>query len=358
MMKQERVNKILEIMAAEGIPQLLISDPAAIFYLTGKWIQSGERMLVLYLSSKGNHKLFINELFPVYDELGVDKVWFNDTQDAVAILSQYIDKGNPIGVDKNWPAHFLLRLMEQAGDSRFVNGSVLLDQIRMCKDQQERALMREASQINDLAMGQLIQLIPGGYSEQKLAQRLVAIYDELGVSCSFAPIIAYGANATDPHHEPNASTLQAGESVIIDIGCKKNDYCADMTRTVFYKYVPDAARKIYDVVFEANKRAIDKIRPGVRFCDIDAAAREHIEAAGYGKYFTHRTGHSIGLEVHEFGDVSAVNTAQVQPGMTFSIEPGIYLPGEVGVRIEDLVLVTEEGCEVLNNFEKKIMIVG
>lgn len=357
-MKQERVNKVLEIMAYEGIPQLVISDPAAIFYLTDKWIQPGERMLVLYLSSKGNHKLFINELFPVHDELGIDKVWFNDTQDAVGILSQYIDKGSVIGIDKNWPAHFLLRIMEQADGSRFVNGSVILDQIRMCKDEQERALMREASRINDLAMGQLIELLPGGYSEKELAQHLADIYDELGVCCSFPPIIAYGANTTDPHHEPDVSTLQEGQSVIMDIGCKKNDYCADMTRTVFYKYVPDAGEKIYDVVFEANKRAIDKIKPGVRFCDIDAAARNHIEAAGYGKYFTHRTGHSIGLEVHEFGDVSSVNTAQVQPGMTFSIEPGIYLPGQVGVRIEDLVLVTEEGCEVLNNFAKKLTIVS
>ncbi|HWR09481.1 Xaa-Pro peptidase family protein [Sporomusa sp.] len=358
-MKQERVNKVLEKMAAAGIPQLVITDPAAVFYLTGTWIHPGERLLALYLTCGGNHKLLINELFPVEAELGVDKVWFNDTQDAVAILSGCIDAGAPVGVDKNWPAHFLLRLMEQAAGSRFVNGSVIVDQIRMCKDQQEQGLMRQASQINDQAMAQLLQLIPGGYSEQQLAQRLVTIYDELGAGgCSFAPIIAYGANATDPHHEPDGSILQAGESVIIDIGCKKSDYCADMTRTVFYKYVPARAGKIYDVVLEANKRAIDAIKPGVRFCDIDAAARTPIEAAGYGKYFTHRTGHSIGLEVHEPGDVSAANVNRAQPGMTFSIEPGIYLPGVAGVRVEDLVLVTEAGCEVLNKLDKKLTVVG
>ncbi len=358
-MNQERVNHVLEKMASAGIPQLVITDPAAVFYLTGTWIHPGERLLALYLSCKGNHKLLINELFPVKAELGVDKVWFSDTQDAVAILSGCIEAGTPVGVDKNWPAHFLLRLMEQAAGSRFVNGSLIVDQIRMCKDQQEQDLMRQASRLNDLAMEQLLQLIPGGYSEQKLAQRLVTIYDELGASgCSFDPIIAYGVNATDPHHEPDGSILQAGESVIIDIGCKKNDYCADMTRTVFYKYVPAEAAKIYETVLEANQRAIEKIKPGVRFCDIDAAARVHIEAAGYGKYFTHRTGHSIGLEVHEPGDVSAANAKPVQPGMTFSIEPGIYLPGGVGVRVEDLVLVTETGCEILNKFEKKLTVVG
>lgn len=358
-MKQERVDNVLKKMAAAGLPQLVITDPAAVFYLTGAWIHPGERLLALYLSCRGKHKLLINKLFPVEADLGVDKVWFDDTQDAVAVLAGCIEAGTPVGVDKNWPAHFLLRLMEQAAGSRFVNGSVLLDQLRQCKDQQERDLMRQASQLNDQAMAQLIQLIPGGYSEHKLAQRLTAIYDELGTGgCSFAPIIAYGANAADPHHEPDGSVLQAGESVIIDIGCKKNDYCADMTRTVFYQYVPASAEKIYDAVLEANKRAINKIKPGVRFCDIDAAARDHIEAAGYGQYFTHRTGHSIGLEVHEPGDVSAANASQVQPGMIFSIEPGIYLPGVAGVRIEDLVLVTETGCEVLNKFDKKLTIVG
>ncbi|QDR82618.1 M24 family metallopeptidase [Sporomusa termitida] len=358
-MKQERVNNVLEKMAAAGIPQLVITDPAAVFYLTGTWIHPGERLLALYLSCRGNHKLLINALFPLEAELGIDKVWFNDTQDGVAILSGWIEAGTPVGVDKNWPAHFLLRLMEQAAGSRFVNGSVIVDQIRQCKDQQEQELLRQASQLNDLAMAQLLQLIPGGYSEQQLARRLLVIYDELETGgCSFNPIIAYGANATDPHHEPDGSTLQAGESVIIDIGCKKNDYCADMTRTVFYKYVPGRARKIYDVVLAANERAIAGIKPGVRFCDIDAAARAPIEAAGYGKYFTHRTGHSIGLEVHEPGDVSAANASQVQPGMTFSIEPGIYLPGVAGVRIEDLVLVTETGCEVLNKFDKQLTIVG
>jgi len=130
-----------------------------------------------------------------------------------------------------------------------------------------------------------------------------------------------------------------------------------MTRTVFYKSVSDKAREIYEIVKEANLRAISSVKPGVRFCDIDAAAREYIEEKGYGKYFTHRTGHSIGIEVHDFGDVSSINEDTVAPGMVFSIEPGIYLEGQVGVRIEDLVLVTEQGCEVLNKFSKDLIII-
>jgi Xaa-Pro dipeptidase len=357
-MNQVRCNKVLKAMDESNIPQMLVSDPAAIFYLTGKWIFPGERMLALYLSLTGPHKLFINELFAVPEELGVDNIWFNDTQDGVEVLLQYIDKDKPMGIDKNWPARFLLRLMELKGGSGFVNGSVILDKIRMCKDEQERAVMREASKLNDQAMDRVIRLLPEKYSEKKLAQCLPSLYEELGAQgCSFDPIIAYGANAADSHHEPENCPLKPGDSVIIDIGCKKDSYCSDMTRTVFYKYASDHAKKVYDIVLEANKRAIKMIKPGVRFCDIDAAARNYIEAAGYGKCFTHRTGHSIGLEVHDFGDVSAVNNDPVQPGMIFSIEPSIKILGEFGVRIEDLVLVTEDGCEVLNEYDKELRIV-
>jgi Xaa-Pro dipeptidase len=131
-----------------------------------------------------------------------------------------------------------------------------------------------------------------------------------------------------------------------------------MTRTVFYRRASAHARNVYGIVLEAQKRAIAAVRPGVRFSDIDAAARSHIEAAGYGRCFTHRTGHSIGLEVHEHGDVSATNTDAVRSGMVFSIEPSIKIAGEFGIRVEDLVLVTEQGCEVLNRYDKALRIVG
>ncbi|EYE89258.1 proline dipeptidase [Fervidicella metallireducens AeB] len=357
-MNEARLKRVLWEMEARNLPQMLVSDPAAIFYLTGKWIHPGERMLALYINVNGNNKLFINELFPVYEDLGVEKVWFNDTQDSVEILSRYVDKEKPMGIDKNWPARFLLRLMELKGGSTFVNGSVILDRVRMCKDENEKDLMREASRINDLAVDRMIKLIPQMYTEKKMALELQSIYEELGAEgFSFDPIIAYGANAADPHHEPDNSTVKEGDSIIIDIGCKKNSYCSDMTRTVFYKKVSSKSKEVYNVVLEANKRAIELVKPGVRFCDIDNAAREYIEKAGYGKYFTHRTGHSIGIEVHDFGDVSSINTDRVEPGMIFSIEPGIYLTGEVGVRIEDLILVTEDGCEVLNKYDKELIIV-
>ena len=357
-MKLERLNKVLRSMAEEKLSQMVVSDPVAIFYLTGKWIHPGERMLALYLNLEGSHKLFINELFNVSEDLGVDKIYFNDTQDGVKLLAQYINKTAPMGIDKNWPSHFLLRLMQQKGDNRFMNGSAMIDRIRMVKDEQEQAAMKEASRLNDLAIGKAIGLVPQEHSEKKLAHLLSGIYEKLGAEgYSFDPIIAYGANGADSHHTPENCPLKAGDSVLIDIGCKKHSYCSDMTRTVFYKYASDHARKVYSIVLEANRRAIAAIKPGVRFCDIDAAARDHIEAAGYGKGFVHRTGHSIGLECHDFGDVSAVNTEKVQPGNIFSIEPCVIIPGEFGIRVEDLVLVTEDGSEVLNKYNRELTVV-
>lgn len=358
-MKQERVNNVLKAMAEQNVPQLVISDPSSVYYLTGKWVHPMERMLVLYLHQSGKHKLFLNKLFSVPEDLGVEKVWFSDTDDSVKIVSQYMDKSQVIGIDKYWPSHFLLRLAAEKGDYGFVNGSTIVDRIRACKDIQEQDMMREASRLNDLGMEQLIKLIPNGYTELHLAQLLPGIYKEIGADgISFDPIVSYGANASDPHHDPIDSPLKEGDCVLLDIGCKKDSYSADMTRTVFYKSASNHAKKIYDIVLEANKRAEAVIKPGVRFCDIDAAARNHIEAAGYGKGFLHRTGHSIGIDVHDVGgDVSSANTAQVQPGMVFSIEPCIVVPGELGIRIEDLVLVTESGCEVLNQYDKKLTII-
>ena len=358
-MKISRLNKVLTQMKENDIQQMLVSDPNAIFYLTGKMISPGERLLALYLNINGNHRLFINELFPVHEDLGVEKVWFDDTKDAVKIISEYIEKGKTIGIDKNWPARFLLHLMDLIPESKYVNSSFIVDTLRMCKDEEEKNLMRNASHINDLAMEKLQNLLTKELSEKEMAQNLASIYEGLGADgFSFSPIIAYGANGSDPHAHCGKAKPKEGDCVILDIGCVKDNYCSDMTITVFYKKAPQKAQEIFNIVLEANKRAISMVKPGVRFCDIDNAARDYITEKGYGKYFTHRTGHSIGIETHDMGDVSSINTDTLKPGMIFSVEPGIYLPGEFGVRIEDLVLVTEDGHEILNKHTKELNIIG
>lgn len=357
-MNKLRLEKVNKAMEKANLKQMIVTDPVSIFYLTGKWIHPGERMLALYINLDGNNKLFINELFPVEEDLGVEKIWLNDNDDAVGILAKHLDKNSTLGVDKNWPARFLLGLMEKNAVPNYVNGSQIIDRIRMRKDAEEIELMRISSRLNDQACERLINEISADRSEKDMAEILDKIYKELGVEgYSFDPIISYGPNGADPHHGCDDSMLKEGDSIVIDIGGIKDSYCSDMTRTVFYKSVSEKYKEVYNLVLEANMKAIEIIKPGVRFCDVDLTGRKVIEDAGYGKYFTHRIGHSIGIEDHEFGDVSAVNTDILEPGMIFSVEPGIYLPGEMGVRIEDLVVVTEDGCEVLNHLDKSLKVI-
>lgn len=354
-----RFDALKEAMRAADLNQMLVTDTASLFYLTGRWIEPGERLLALHITPDAPPTLLINRLFPVAEVEGIRFQWYSDTEDPVALLAQTVDVEKTLGVDKNWPSGFLVRLMEQSGLQAFTLGSLLVDRLRSIKDPQEIRFMEEASRINDAAMERLIQCLAEGVTEQAMEERLRTIYQELGADgFSFEPIIAFGENGADPHHANGQRRLRRGDAVVLDIGCRKDHYCADMTRTVFYGALSPRQEEIYAIVLEANQRAIDTVRPGVRFQEIDAAARGHIEEKGYGDRFTHRTGHSIGIEVHDYGDVSAVNTEVLQPGMIFSVEPGIYLPGEFGVRIEDLVLVTEEGHQNLNGASKEPTVVG
>lgn len=358
-MKIERINRVLELMKQEELNQMIVANPAAIFYLTGKWVHPGERLWALYLNANGEHRLFNNELFPITEDLGVEIVWYNDTQDPISKMIPFVDQNAPIGIDGEWPSKFLIRLMDQSSISTIKNGSLIVDRVRMQKDEEEKELMRTASRLNDMAMERLQAEVKEGVTEKELMNKLQAIYEDLGTEgFSFSPIIGFGANAADPHYSTGNAVVKAGDSIVLDIGCAKDSYVSDMTRTVFFKEASEKGKEIYEIVKEAQARAVAAVKPGVRFCDIDAAARDYITEKGYGKYFTHRTGHSIGIEVHDFGDVSAVNTDELKPGMIFSIEPGIYLGGEVGVRIEDLVIVTEDGCENLNKVSKELKIVG
>lgn len=357
-MNKSRCNKVLELMKKEGLTQIIVSDSAAIYYLTGKWIHPGERMLALYLNENGNHKLIVNELFPIQENLGVQLVLYTDTGSPIESLASVVNKTEPLGVDKNFPARFLLPMIEQNVGSKWVNSSGIIDKIRMTKDSEEIEKMRKASELNDEAMEQIQDCLTKKKTEKELSEHLKKIYETLGAEAfSFDPIIGCGVGTADPHHSTGKSVPKKGDAVTIDIGCVKDDYCSDMTRTVFIGEPSSKQREIYELVKEANLAAIAMVKPGVRFCDVDKAARDCISAKGYGSRFLHRTGHSIGLECHEFGDVSSTNQALLESGMIFSIEPGVYLENEFGVRIEDLVLVTETGCEVLNHASKELMIV-
>ena len=357
-MKNDKLCRVLAAMKEAGLPQLVLSDTYAIAYLTGHYFYCGERLLALCLFENGGHKLVINRLFPVEEDLGAELVWYDDTDDSPLVLARCRQADSPFGIDKNFAAGFWLRLQEMNAAARFVNGSYIVDGVRQIKDAAEQEKMRVSSKLNDKVMEALVPLANQGLTEAELSQKCKDLYKEMGCEgLSFPPITSYGKNAADPHHGADETRGKYGECVVLDIGGMKDGYASDMTRTVFLGEASPRAREIYSTVLEANLRGIAAAKPGNRMCDVDNAARDYITEKGFGKYFTHRTGHSIGTEDHEPGDVSAVNEAIIRPGQCFSVEPGIYIPEEnIGVRIEDLVLITEDGCEVLNSYPKDLLV--
>lgn len=358
-MHKNRIDRLIKKMKENNLAHLIISDPYAIFYLLDIKIEPGERALALYLHRDGDLKLLINELFPQEGDIAADFIWYNDVEDGIEKLSKYIKEDEVIGIDKFWPAKFLLRLQEIFPDKKYINGSDFVDAVRRVKDEEEKNLMRESSAINDAVMEEIIPWVVKGLNEKELSAKLKEIYKAHGVEeVSFEPITAYGRSAADPHHSTDDTCGKLGNCVVLDIGGMYKNYASDMTRTVFIGEASERAREIYEIVKEANLRGIAAAKPGNKMSDVDKAARSYIEEKGYGKYFTHRTGHSIGLECHEAGDVSSVNDSEIEVGQIFSVEPGIYLLDEgIGVRIEDLVLITEDGCEVLNKVSKDLKIV-
>ena len=358
-MNEARANRILAALKEQGVDQMLITDPMSICYLTGISMAPIERFYALLLKADGHHYYFLNHLFNVPGDVGVEKVWYSDTDPVPEIVAARLDKNAVLGVDKDLKARFLLPLMEMKAAAGFVNGSLAVDITRGVKDTEEQKKMRISSAINDKAMAKFKGLIHEGVSEKEVADQMLQIYLDLGADgYSFEPLVAFGANAADPHHSPDDTVVKPGDCVLFDVGCIKDGYCSDMTRTFYYKEASEQHQLVYNTVRRANEAAIAKIKPGIPLCELDKTARDLITEAGYGPYFTHRLGHFIGLGEHEFGDVSSVNMDKAVPGMIFSIEPGIYLTGDTGVRVEDLVLVTEEGCEVLNHYPKELEIIG
>ena len=354
---KSRVERVTVEMEKCGLGQLMVTDPVSICYLTGIEIHPFERFWAFLIRTWSENILFANQLFALGDT-GYETVTMTDSDEIAKIVSPHIAPGK-LGIDKTMQARLLLPLIQDCPDTKFVLGADCVDNVRAIKDKTEQELMRKASKINDDCMEELINFIHEGATEKECASYLVDLYKAHGADdVSFNPIISFGANAADPHHSPDDTVLKNGDCIVMDIGCKKDGYCSDMTRTCFWKKADQKYVDIYDIVLRANQMSEDMIREGIPLCEIDATARNHISAAGYGQFFTHRLGHFIGIEEHEKGDVSSANSENAKAGMIFSIEPGVYLPNEFGVRIEDLVIVTEDGCEVLNKVDKNIRILG
>jgi D-alanyl-D-alanine dipeptidase len=259
--------------------------------------------------------------------------------------------------DRTWASH-LLALQGALPVSDFVTGSRVLARLRVRKEPGEIDLLARAGRAADHAFERITKEPLAGRTEEEVAATLGELLLEAGHDSVGFTIIAAGPDGASPHHEPAGRTVEAGDALVMDFGGRVGGYCSDITRTVSVGPASAEVEQVHDVVRRAQQAAFDLVRPRVAAQDVDRAARSVIDEAGFGEFFVHRTGHGIGLEEHEDPYIVEGNTAPLEPGMCFSIEPGIYLPGRFGVRIEDIVTVTEDGAARLNEAPRGLLVVG
>ena len=249
------------------------------------------------------------------------------------------------------------RLYSEKLQAELVPASAFLRELRAQKDPEELERMEQAQRIAERALGQILAEIRPGVTEKEIAARLQYLMLHFGAErMSFDPIVASGPNGSMPHAVPTERKIQTGEFVTMDFGCVYKGYCSDMTRTVALGFVTEEMDKVYNTVLQAQLAGIAATKAGVPGKDIDGAARKVITDAGYGEYFGHGYGHSLGLEIHEAPNANPSNDQPMPAGAVCSAEPGIYLPGKFGVRIEDVTVITENGAEVLTKSPKNLII--
>ncbi|MDR2542144.1 MAG: Xaa-Pro peptidase family protein [Treponema sp.] len=358
----ERTQKIRTAMTALGIDLLLISPSSNLFYLTGYALNPDERLFLLVLPKEGEPFIIANILYKeqVKPLPVTNHIFWKDGDNPFLLLKAEIDEQNikikTAALEPQIPALFSLPLSQTFPQTNFVLASSFIDPIRQIKDKSELDMIRRACKTSDQALKALIN--KGAYwigkTEAEFFMELSAEFSKRGLS-SFGASVQTGVNAAIPHYITGNGIIEKGKCLLVDFWGRYNGYYTDCTRT-FYFGTPDSEfKKIYEIVKEAQEAAEAKAHVGYTLEDVDLAARSVIEKHGYGEYFTHRTGHGLGIDVHEGDSVNKGVKVPLKPGMVFSIEPGIYLPGRFGVRIENIVAITEQGVEVLHNFTKELI---
>ena len=247
-------------------------------------------------------------------------------------------------------------LQEIYAQASFVRLDDKINAMRVIKDEIEIEKMRKAASLADFAIEVGCKEIAEGKTEMEILTAIENAILEKGCKMSFETMVLSGPKTASPHGTPGDRKIQRGDMILFDLGVIYDGYCSDITRTVAFGEVTEAQKEIYNTVRQANENAIAAVKPGVRAMDLDKIARDTITEAGYGEYFTHRLGHGLGISVHEFPSVTGTNDMELKEGMVFTIEPGVYKADVTGVRVEDDVVVTKDGVEVLTKFTKELVV--
>lgn len=357
---KERADKVIEGMKEGGAEALILFPGTDIAYYTGFPIGMSERLNAALIPFDGDPVFIVNEL---EKELRGMKPWITDVdvwlehEDPVVIMAENMERlglgGAVVGLAENAPWGWVIRLQALLPGVHFVDATSYLAYGRMVKTDQELDWMRMACAITDRALESSFEQLHTGMTEKELAATISASLRSQGGEAGFMGVL-FGEKAALPHGRTGDAELKPGDGILVDMGTRIHGYASDLTRTVFYGEPTERQREIYGIVKEANQAAYDAVKPGVTCGALDGVARTVISDAGYGDYFIHRLGHGIGLDVHEHPYIVRNSELELEPNMAFTIEPGIYIVGEVGVRVEDSVVCTEEGCERLTRMSREL----
>jgi len=359
--QKERCKQVLDLLHGDGVDVLLLFPGANISYYTGFPVGVSERLAAAVVPVDGEPYFVVNRL---EGELrGLDP-WFkrveiwDEHEDPVRLLADTLMASGYgdgcLGIPEEAPWGWVNSLNELMPKAKFVDVGKHLGYVRMVKTDEEVALIEEACRISDAAMEEAFAQLHTGITEKELQTLMVNGMQSRGASRAFAGVL-FGERAALPHGSAGDMRLEPGEFVLVDMGGLYKGYWSDCTRTVFYGDEPSKKqRKIYEIVLAANRASLAATHVGVTCESIDVAARKVIDAAGYGEYFIHRLGHGLGMEIHEHPYMVRNNTQLLEPNMVFTDEPGIYIVGEIGVRVEDTVVCTEKGGRELTHFPREL----
>jgi len=360
---ETRCRQVLELLKKKDIDVLLLFPGANIAYYTGFAIGLSERLAAAVIPVEGEPYFVVNKL---EGELRGMEPWFkrvemwDEHEDPVELLANTLrDAGYTeaaIGIPVEAPWGWVNGLKNHLSEASFVDAGDVLGYVRMVKTDDEVALIKEACRISDEAMEEAFAQLHTGMTEKELQALMVNGMQKRGASRAFAGVL-FGERAALPHGSAGDRELKPGEFVLVDMGGLYKGYWSDCTRTVFYGDKPTKKqRTIYETVLAANRASMAATKPGVTCESIDVAARKVIEDAGYGEYFIHRLGHGLGMEIHEHPYMVRNNKDLLEPNMVFTDEPGIYIVGEIGVRVEDTVVCTQDGGRELTHFPRELRI--
>jgi Xaa-Pro aminopeptidase len=365
----DRLARASSALGVAAVDALLVTPGADLRYLTGYNAKQLERLTCLVLPRHGAPVLLVPRLerpaalaSPAAG-LGIDIIGWDETDNPFALAADRLGValgGRPARVavaNRMWAEH-ALKLRDALPGSTIELGDPVLRELRMRKEPAEVAALRRAGQAIDRVHRRVGDWLRPGRTEAEVGKDIAEAILAAGHASVDFVIVGSGPNSASPHHEVSDRTIVRGDMVVVDIGGTTPDgFCSDSTRTYVAGGEPDPeALEYYAVLQRAQDAACDAVMPGVTPEAVDAAAREIITAAGYGEFFIHRTGHGIGLESHEEPYIVAGNIEPLEPGMAFSIEPGIYLPDRHGARIEDIVVCTEDGVERLNGVRRDLVV--